>query len=211
MSALKEHLSEIIVGIVGFIVGVVGSVLVWAITKNEELQTQLDTLKMVGPIATAATVTAQTAEARANDSFVRTEDIIKDLVNAKKEADRIIAAIDSTPLFQKADEKLSELREAAESEARRVSKNLSLTKERVYWRTSEPKGCDSGIVSVKCDSGDIALGGGGSCGRCSATGRMEASEFRGDSWVVACDENNNQHFDGGVAQILCLRNADGPN
>ena len=79
----------------------------------------------------------------------------------------------------------------------------------VYPR-SEKRGCDEGEVEAFCDTGDRAIGGGGSCGACDGgVGRMERSirVKRNDGtegWQVACDENNNQSYDGGTAEVVCL-------
>lgn len=98
---------------------------------------------------------------------------------------------------------LSEVKKATETSVETLRAEDIVS--RIYRRSSLPKGCDTGLATASCEPGDLVLGGGGSCGQCGAEGRMETSRALDGGWTVACDENGNNEYDGGIAEVICLR------
>ncbi len=64
------------------------------------------------------------------------------------------------------------------------------------------EGCDLGTVSVYCNPGDIAIGGGGHCGYCANIATMEQSCRVNNGWVIECDENGNATADRGYVDLV---------
>ena len=101
----------------GMFGAILSGIIVWAVTENTKLTAELTALKTIAPQIEKTRGAAIKAEAQSEEAINRAEKALENVRETEVEAKRIVTNLKATPLFEKVDKSMGELRETAKKAA----------------------------------------------------------------------------------------------